>query len=168
MDIIFKNFLIPNQIFFSQQVKRSVIISNKHEFGDKGVTTEVRSPPPAWKRHCRSMHTPPRALRRHPTHPPQPRAKSPAPSSERADQTERPLDLGRMPIKPITAMVIALNILQSLYREISCARKVYFFLKHLFSVGFFQISQDSSRLGRVTMILLYLKQILTNCETLPG
>ena len=158
MDIIFKNFLIPNQIFFSQQVKRSVIISNKHEFGDKGVTTEVRSPPPAWKRHCRSMHTPPRALRRHPTHPPQPRAKSPAPSSERADQTERPLDLGRMPI----------NILQSLYREISCARKVYFFLKHLFSVGFFQISQDSSRLGRVTMILLYLKQILTNCETLPG
>ena len=104
------------------------------------------------------MHTPPGALRSHPTHPPQPRAKSPAPSSERADQTERPLDLGRMPI----------NILQSLYREISCARKVYFFLKHLFSVGFFQISQDSSRLGRVTMILLYLKQILTNCETLPG
>ena len=150
MDIIFKNFLIPNQIFFSQQVKRSVIISNKHEFGDKGVTTEVRSLLPLEKGTAEVCTLP-----RSPTQSPNP---TPPPSSERADQTERPLDLGRMPI----------NILQSLYREISCARKVYFFLKHLFSVGFFQISQDSSGLGRVTMILLYLKQILTNCETLPG
>ena len=30
MDIIFLDFLILYQIFFSSQVKRSVIISNKH------------------------------------------------------------------------------------------------------------------------------------------
>ena len=30
MDITFRDFLLPYQIFFSPQVKRSVIIRNKH------------------------------------------------------------------------------------------------------------------------------------------
>ena len=79
MDIIFKNFLIPNQIFFSQQVKRSVIISNKHEFGDKGVTTEVRSLLPLEKGTAEVCTLPPEPYAGTQPIPPNPAPKAPHP-----------------------------------------------------------------------------------------